>query len=101
MKGFKTGGGSRKGKPNKVTAKLKDMILTALSDAGGIEYLKARALDTPGPFLTLLGKVLPTQVSGDPENPVVVDYKLQQLEGLIAKIDSIGVAPIEPTEPTE
>ena len=56
MKGFKTGGGSRKGIPNKVTAKLKDMILTALSDAGGIEYLKARALDTPGPFLTLLGK---------------------------------------------
>ena len=74
MKGFKTGGGSRKGIPNKVTAKLKDMILTALSDAGGIEYLKARALDTPGPFLTLLGKVLPAQVSGDPENPVVVDY---------------------------
>lgn len=29
-KGVKTGGGSRKGVPNKVTATLKDMILQAL-----------------------------------------------------------------------
>lgn len=46
------------------------MILKALSDAGGVKYLKARAVDTPASFLTLIGKVLPTTISGDPQNPL-------------------------------
>ena len=58
-------GGRQKGTPNKLTKELKQMILDALDEAGGVAYLKARAEDTPGPFLALLGKVLPMQVSGD------------------------------------
>lgn len=71
--GLKRGGqpGRRKGVPNKVTAEVKNMILEALQGAGGVEYLKARALDTPGPFLSLLGRVLPLQVQGDPDQPLV------------------------------
>ena len=59
-------GGSRKGIPNKATGAIKDMILTALSDAGGSEYLLERALDpkTAAAFLGLVGKVLPMQVTG-------------------------------------
>lgn len=59
-------GGSRKGKPNKVTAELKDMILQALEGAGGVAYLMERANDpkTASAFLTLVGKVLPMQVTG-------------------------------------
>lgn len=38
-KGIKTGGGSRKGKPNKLTADVKAMILAALDKAGGTQYL--------------------------------------------------------------
>lgn len=66
-KGVKTGGGSRKGIPNKVTTALKDMILGALSDVGGQEYLKRQAEANPVAFMTLLGKVLPNdvKVSGD------------------------------------
>ena len=60
---------SRKGVPNKVTKELKDMILGALEDAGGQEYLRQRALDTPGPFLALISKILPknidANISGD------------------------------------
>lgn len=58
--------------PNKVTAELKDMIRNALDNAGGVEYLTERALDpkTASAFLTLLGKVLPMTVAGDPENPL-------------------------------
>lgn len=63
-------GGSRKGCPNKITRDLKEMILGALDDAGGRAYLKQQALDNPGPFLSLIGKVLPTTISGDPENPI-------------------------------
>jgi hypothetical protein len=59
-------GGSRKNKPNKVTADLKDMILGALDKAGGLDYLAERAADpkTASAFLTLVGKVLPLQVKG-------------------------------------
>lgn len=51
--------------PNKNTADLRDMILRALDLVGGCDYLAARAIDTPGPFLALVGKVLPTQLMGD------------------------------------
>lgn len=65
-KGKEKGPGRPKGTPNKTTAAIKDMILTALSDAGGSEYLLARANDprTASAFLGLVGKVLPMQVTG-------------------------------------
>ena len=60
------GGKTRKGAPNKNTAQLKDMILTALNNAGGAQYLEERARDprTASAFLSLIGKVLPMQVTG-------------------------------------
>ena len=67
-------GGSRKGIPNKTTTQLKDMILGALANAGGVAYLTERARDpkTASAFLTLVGKVLPLQVTGDGGGPVVI-----------------------------
>ena len=68
--GFKTGG-RQKGTPNKVTALLKDEILQAAEGAhpeGRIGYLREQALNNPTAFLTLLGKVIPTQVEGPGEN---------------------------------
>jgi len=64
-------GGSRKGRPNKNTAALKDMILGALSEAGGQEWLKKQMSENPVAFMTLLGKVLPSTLNvgdanGDP-----------------------------------
>lgn len=60
--GRKTGGGSRKGRPNKVTGDLRAMILSALDEAGGAEYLTAQAADNPGAFLALVGKCLPKDI---------------------------------------
>ncbi len=62
-------GGSRKGKPNKVTAELKDMILQALDEAGGVTYLLERARDpkTSAAFMSLVGKTLPMTVKGPGE----------------------------------
>lgn len=68
----KTGGGSRKGIPNKATKELKDMILGALDSAGGVTYLANKAESHPAAFLALIGRVLPLQVSGDPNAPLVV-----------------------------
>lgn len=59
------GKGRKKGVPNKVTRQLKDMILEALDGAGGVAYLQRQAKKkNPGPFLALLGKVLPMTVTG-------------------------------------
>lgn len=68
----KTGGGSRLGKPNAVTKALKDMILGALDDAGGQAYLARQAEENPGPFMALVGKVLPTTLAGDPNAPLMI-----------------------------
>jgi hypothetical protein len=67
-KGFKppnAGKGRKKGVPNKVTGQLKDMILAALDEKGGVVYLMEQADKNPQAFLTLVGKVLPLQVTGE------------------------------------
>jgi hypothetical protein len=58
------GKGRPKGIPNKVTGALKDMILTALDEKGGVVYLMEQADKNPQAFLTLVGKVLPMTVAG-------------------------------------
>lgn len=64
--------GRKKGTPNKITKALKDMILGALDDAGGQDYLARQASENPGAFMTLVGKVLPLQLTGDKENPFYI-----------------------------
>lgn len=70
-KGEKRPGQGKRG-PNKVTAALKDMILGALDDAGGQKYLAQQAVENPGPFMALVGKVLPTTLAGDPSSPILI-----------------------------
>jgi hypothetical protein len=41
------------------------MIIAALDQAGGAEYLARQAEENPGPFMTLIGKVLPMQLTGE------------------------------------
>ena len=54
------GPGRPKGLTNKATKELKAMILEALDNAGGAEYLERKANDprTASAFLALIGKVL-------------------------------------------
>lgn len=69
------GKGRVKGVPNKTTAILKDAILQAATAAGGeggmVGYLTLQATENPGPFLSLLGKVMPLQIAGDPDAPII------------------------------
>jgi hypothetical protein len=69
--------GRAKGAQNKVTTALKDMVLTALAGAGGVKYLQKQATENPTAFLTLVGKVLPLQVSGEGGGPVKVIVEWQ------------------------
>jgi hypothetical protein len=75
-----------KGRPpgalNKTTALLKDAILIAATKAGGkggmAGYLQEQAVANPGPFLSLLGKVLPMQVTGEGGG----DLRIQVITGV-------------------
>lgn len=56
------GKGRKPGSKNKLSKALKDMILGALETAGGEAYLVKQAEANPGPFLSLIGKVLPSEL---------------------------------------
>lgn len=77
--------GKPKGATTKVTRGIKDMISTALTEAGGVSYLIDRAHDpkTASAFLTLVGKVLPLQVTGADGGDI----------GHRVTIEVVGVAP--------
>jgi hypothetical protein len=60
--GRKTGG-RQKGSVNKVTAEIKDMIAAALNNKGGVKYLEQQADENPTAFLTLVGKIVPMQLT--------------------------------------
>ena len=68
----RAGAGRVKGTPNKVTGEVKQMILDALAAAGGVKYLTKQATVNPKAFLTLVGKVLPLQLTGEGGGPVQI-----------------------------
>jgi hypothetical protein len=86
------GKGRKAGVPNKTTALLKDAILEATAAAGGkdglVGYLTAQAKrslkSNPAPYMGLLGRVLPLQVCGDPENPLQSNHIIR-VEFIAAK----------------
>lgn len=76
------GKGRPKGSQNKTTALLKDAILKAAEQAGNkvgsqglVSYLEHQAEENPAPFMSLLGKVLPMQVTGEDGGSLVVEVR--------------------------
>ena len=84
--GRRPGAGRKKGVPNKVTADIKAMVLGALDRAGGEEYMLEQARNNPNAFLALVGKVLPTQITGPNDGPVQVDAKYSGLPAHIMEM---------------
>ena len=56
------GKGRPKGARNKLTRDIREMIRAALDKAGGIAYLVKQAELNPTAFMSLLGKMIPTQI---------------------------------------
>ena len=69
-----SGQGRPKGVPNRNTQAVKDMILEALAQKGGAAYLARQADENPAAFMTLVGKVLPLQVTGDGGGALAVTW---------------------------
>lgn len=64
--------GRQKGTVNKVTKILKDQVLQALDEEGGVTYLRKLAREEPVAFSGLLGRILPTQVTGPNDGPIEI-----------------------------
>ena len=75
--GKRPGAGRPKGVPNKINSDVKGMVLGALNSKGGQEWLERQMDLNPVAILTILGKVLPTTISGDPENPLLTVTKVE------------------------
>ena len=63
------------GAKNKVTQALREQILLALDESGGVEYLKFLAQKEPTAFAGLLGKVLPMQVTGEDGRALEITWR--------------------------
>ena len=71
------GSGRKTGTPNKATKEVREMLVGALSDAGGREYLLEQAKANPKAFLTLVAKLIPQQIEatlGDIPELILRDY---------------------------
>jgi len=64
--------GRKKGTPNKLPRTLKEDILEAFARAGGADYLLGKARENPTAFMSLLGRVLPTELSGEQRQDIIV-----------------------------
>ena len=70
-KGVKTGGRVA-GTPNRLTGAVKDMVMAALTKTGGVDYLIKQAADNPTAFMTLIGKLVPLEHTGEGGGPIQI-----------------------------
>src|ERR1700682_5344274 len=87
-------GGRTKGTPNKVHAAVKEAIIAAFDKLGGEAYLVEVAKSDARTFCTLLGKVLPMQLTGAGDGPIQVASEQDPREMLFAKIERMRASMI-------
>lgn len=61
-KGSPKTGGRQPGTPNKIGGDVRDMVLNALAQAGGQDYLAGQATENPAAFMALVGRCIPRDV---------------------------------------
>lgn len=59
------GRGRPKGSPNKTTIEIKEAVLAAFDQLGGVKYLVKVGQEDPRTFVALLAKILPNEVKAD------------------------------------
>ena len=90
-KGQPKTGGRVKGTPNKLTASVKTMILGALNEIGGAQYLVEQGRANPSAFLSLVGRVLPMQVDGRVELDVDVNVLAREAQLIDAAFSGLDM----------
>lgn len=61
----KPGPGRPKGSVNRDIIDMREMIKQSLHMAGGVDYLVRQAEENPGPYMQLVGKVIPKEVNAN------------------------------------
>lgn len=87
--GTRKTGGRKKGVPNKITANVKEAIEKAFEGVGGHTYLMKQAEQNPTAFMTLLGKVLPTQITGAGGGPIQTVDLTKLTDDELSRLDQI------------
>jgi hypothetical protein len=77
-------GGRQKGTPNKTTVKVKEAFEAAFEQLGGVDALVTWGQAERSEFYKLYAKLLPVQVTGDKDNPIVTANRIE-LVALSAK----------------
>ena len=70
------GKGRPKGAKNKFPSDVKAMVHTALTEEGGVAYLRQQARENPKAFLTLVAKLIPNTIEGDGDNPLRIVHTI-------------------------
>lgn len=68
--GKREGAGRPKGSLDKGNALIREMIVEALDNLGGTQYLEEVARSHPTAFVSLIGKTMPLQVTGENGNAI-------------------------------
>lgn len=89
-KGRKKTGGRKKGTPNKVTSSVKEAIMKAFDELGGEKYLVEVAKQDHRTFCSLLGRVLPKEISASIDTDLSLMTN-EELEAELAKLRDIDV----------
>ena len=63
--------GRAKGVPNRITTQVRDMVMEAIDNAGGVEYFDWAAKNEPKAFLALAGKCIPQMIDAK----IDIDHK--------------------------
>src|SRR3954452_23844602 len=94
-------GGREAGPPNKPSPHLRGMILAALDRAGGEDYLLEQATANPRAFLSLVGRLIPAQVTGKDDAPLIPKHMTDPdrlAHALLLAFRSMRTASAESTE---
>lgn len=98
-------GGRQKGTPNRITKTVREAILGAFDELGGQKWLVKLGKNDEKAFASLLGKVLPTQLTGADGGPIMVASSValdfsgipeEELDRRLAQADQGRKAPKAP-----
>jgi hypothetical protein len=73
--------GSRRGKPNKATASIKEALLLAFNELGGVPALVKWGKDNPTEFYKQCTKLIPVEVTGKGGSDLVQAVRIIIVDG--------------------
>lgn len=93
--------GRPKGCKNKITRQLKEIVLEALDQAGGADYLVRVAKANPAVFCQLLQKIIPTDITAVVESKSIdfAENDLMLEEAL--RVARMGAQPVSLLDPSK